>query len=308
MSISGIGGGATTTSQANKDQNIAALGSLAENYETFLTLLTAQLRNQDPLQPQDSSEFTKQLVSFSQVEQQIQTNRKLDSLNGTVKQGQASSALQFIGREVDLDNSRLPISAGGTTIGYVVDGDVSNITMKVFDNEGNLLTARALPAKQGQNRFTWDGEDQQGNPLAPGFYRVELGYSGAEGSSVMQNTRYAPYSGEPVKINFGIGDTFSDARLVVRDRTGAIVHSARVNSGIGNHSTTWDGMMLNGKPAPQGFYDFQVETAGGSANSLPPSVSVRSRVTGVDMSGGRTEIMVGNLPIPMDSVNSLYGS
>ena len=71
----------TINSALNQQQKTeSAKTGLAEDFAQFLTLLTVQLQNQDPLSPMDTTEFTNQLVAFTGVEQQINTNQKLDSL------------------------------------------------------------------------------------------------------------------------------------------------------------------------------------------------------------------------------------
>jgi len=80
MSINALGA-ANATSSGSGD---VALKSLASNFDTFLQLLTTQLQNQDPLSPMDSTEFTNQLVLFSQLEQQINQSKKLEQLVGVL--------------------------------------------------------------------------------------------------------------------------------------------------------------------------------------------------------------------------------
>jgi hypothetical protein len=84
---------ASTTSAAANAQK-----SLSGNFETFLTLLTTQLKNQDPLSPMDSNQFTQQLVQFSQVEQQINSNKNLESLIALTKSQSATSAVSYLGK------------------------------------------------------------------------------------------------------------------------------------------------------------------------------------------------------------------
>ena len=80
---------------ANQAQAGTDRARLSDNYDTFLVLLTAQLQNQDPLAPMDSTQFTQQLVQFSQVEQQIRTNEQLQSLVGQYQAASAGAALSI---------------------------------------------------------------------------------------------------------------------------------------------------------------------------------------------------------------------
>src|SRR6187551_2616925 len=78
-------------------------GTLANNFQTFLTLLTTQLQNQNPLDPLDTNQFTSQLVQFAQVEQQLKQNEQLTALINLEKTASATQALGFVGRTVSVD-------------------------------------------------------------------------------------------------------------------------------------------------------------------------------------------------------------
>src|SRR5271165_3611479 len=75
-----------------------AAASVAQNYTTFLKMLTTQLQNQDPLSPVDANQFTQELVQFSQVEQQLQTNSQLGTLVSLEQANQSTAALSFVGK------------------------------------------------------------------------------------------------------------------------------------------------------------------------------------------------------------------
>src|SRR6267142_4445505 len=77
---------------------VSAQKSLSTNFNTFLTLLTTQLKNQDPLAPMDSNQFTQQLVQFSQVEQQINANKNLESLISLTKNQASVNAVSYLGK------------------------------------------------------------------------------------------------------------------------------------------------------------------------------------------------------------------
>src|SRR5690349_24911197 len=95
---------ATSTPASTTATQPDAMKQLSGNFSTFLTLLTTQLQNQDPLSPMDSNQFTQQLVMFSQVEQQINTNDNLQSLIALNLSQTANSAVNYIGRSVVMTN------------------------------------------------------------------------------------------------------------------------------------------------------------------------------------------------------------
>src|ERR1051325_236388 len=92
----------SSSNSAAQGQAASAQKQLSSNFDTFLTLLTTQLQNQDPLQPMDSNQFTQQLVEFSQVEQQINSNQNLESLISLTKNQTSQSAVSYLGKTLTL--------------------------------------------------------------------------------------------------------------------------------------------------------------------------------------------------------------
>src|ERR1700704_2121048 len=89
-----------TTSTTGIDKN-----TIAGNFQTFLTLLTTQLKNQNPLEPLDTNQFTQQLVQFAQVQQQLKQNDQLATLVAIEKAAQSTSALAFVGSTLTADGA-----------------------------------------------------------------------------------------------------------------------------------------------------------------------------------------------------------
>lgn len=152
------------------------LASLADNFQSFLSLLTTQLQNQDPLSPMDSTQFTAQLVAFTGVEQQINTNAKLDSLIGIDKGSQLTSAANFIGDTVQAPSSQLSLDASGTAtqIGYNLPSAASAVTITITDSTGTTVSSGSGPTTQGANIVGWNGQDGNGNTLPAGAYTVSV--------------------------------------------------------------------------------------------------------------------------------------
>ena len=103
-----LGGGSTSDSKAS-------LSKLTEDLDNFLTLLTAQLQHQDPLEPLDTHEFTNQLVQFSSVEQSIQQNKNLESIIELNQNNMAISAVSYIGKEVSATGQKNMLANGKAT-------------------------------------------------------------------------------------------------------------------------------------------------------------------------------------------------
>src|SRR6201991_3075443 len=113
MAVAGVGSGAAADPNAN-----AGRTRLADSYQTFMSLLTAQLQNQDPLAPMDSTQFTQQLVQFSQVEQQIRTNEQLEGLVGQYQAASAGAALSYLGKDAIIEADETYLAGGEANWAY----------------------------------------------------------------------------------------------------------------------------------------------------------------------------------------------
>jgi len=172
-----------TTPAANSGSN-PALNQLTNNFSTFLTLLTTQLKNQDPTSPMDSNQFTQQLVQFSQVEQQINTNSNLSTL---ISQGQTqigAYATSYLGKGVSITNGNASLSGGKATWNYSLDAAATANKLTVTDANGKIVYTADGEKAAGLHQFTWDGKDNNGNQLADGTYKLTLAAQTADGTAV----------------------------------------------------------------------------------------------------------------------------
>lgn len=149
--------------------------TLAEDFTQFLTLLTTQLQNQDPLSPLDSNEFTNQLVQFSQVEQGINTNTKLDDLLSLQIGNAATSALGYVGLDVSYVSAEIAHEQGQpSTIRYSLEGAATVSKINIFDEAGQLVYSGDAERGVGAHEFDWNGRDLLNNELPTGTYVVRI--------------------------------------------------------------------------------------------------------------------------------------
>lgn len=149
--------------------------SLAKDFTQFLTLLTTQLQNQDPLSPMDSNEFTNQLVQFSQVEQGINTNTKLDSLLNLQIGNATTAALGYIGKDIQYVSAEVAYEQGSpSTIRYSLDGPASVSKINIFSEDGQLVYSVDAEKTVGAHEFEWNGKDLLNNDLPTGTYVVRV--------------------------------------------------------------------------------------------------------------------------------------
>jgi flagellar basal-body rod modification protein FlgD len=168
--------------------NSTAASQLAGNFDEFLQLLTTQLQNQDPTSPLDPNQFTQELVQFSSVEQQIQTNTSLTSLISLQQNAQTTSALNFIGHSVVLNGSVAQLSSGQATWNYAVTKP-STATINVSDSTGSVVYSTTQSVQPGQQTFTWNGQTNSGNLLTSGSYTIAIAATDTTGQTTAVSTQ-----------------------------------------------------------------------------------------------------------------------
>lgn len=166
----------TTTAQTTptKTAGDSAVTGFAQNFDSFLMLLTTQLKNQDPLSPLSATEFTTQLVQFAGVEQNIRQSKSLDELVAMQKSFQTTNAVGYIGKSVDVGGSNVLLQNGASKFSYTLAGAATETTITIKDSSGNIV--RTLPGNtlQGVHTLNWDGKDKNNNTLADGVYTFSV--------------------------------------------------------------------------------------------------------------------------------------
>ena len=173
---------ASTTGSTSSSQN--AMQQLSGNFDTFLTLLTTQLKDQDPTSPMDSAQFTQQLVEYSQVEQQIDTNQNLQTLISQGQSANGSYALNYLGHAVTVSGGQGALINGQANWSYTLGAQAANTTLTVSDSNGNVVYSTAGGTAAGTNTFSWNGQNQNGTQLPDGTYTLQVSATGANGSAV----------------------------------------------------------------------------------------------------------------------------
>ena len=162
-----------------------AAKKLTDNFDSFLSLLTTQLKNQDPLAPMDTETFTQQLVQFTSVEQSIKTNDSLEKLIGMVQGTRRSAALDYLGKTVQATSDKISLGAqGGVAINYELPAEARSVTVKILDQAGRQVAETKGPAALGTHQISWDGTRGDGIRAAPGTYRVAIAATGANGQPI----------------------------------------------------------------------------------------------------------------------------
>jgi flagellar basal-body rod modification protein FlgD len=212
-------------SSSSTSQTDNATKSLTDTYNNFLTLLTKQLQNQDPLNPMDTAQFTQQLVSFSAVEQQINSNKNLEKLIGLQSATNAFGAVSFLGNRVAVDSDQVSLQKGKASFQYEIDHSASRAVLKVMDSRGQTVLVQEANKGIGSYNVDWNGKDAFGNQLPDGQYQVAVSYEDDQGKA------YA------AKItSFGIVDSTE-------------IHDGEVKLFVGNVGFPIDKILKVTKPA-----------------------------------------------------------
>ncbi len=171
-------GGASTTS-AN------ALQTLGSNFNQFLSLLTTQLKNQDPTSPMDTNQFTQELVAFTGVQQSVATNTNLSQLIQLQQGSEVLQSTQVVGHTVTTSASQLALQNGAGELTFQTQG-AEPVQIAIANSAGQIVRDVNLTSQSGNNTWHWDGLDNAGNKLPDGAYgaAVETASGNAKPTSV----------------------------------------------------------------------------------------------------------------------------
>lgn len=173
----------TSTSTATTASG-ASTAKLAENFDTFLKLLTTQLQYQDPLSPMDTNQFTQQLVQFTSVEQSIQTNKNLESLISLFQSSNLSNATSYIGKEVVAASDYASLDDDGAAWTYTLGAAAAETKLTIYNDKGTKVFETTGDTEAGRHDFAWDGRDANGNALPDGVYQLAVTATTGSGGDI----------------------------------------------------------------------------------------------------------------------------
>jgi len=174
-------GSSSSTMSASDQANLN--NQIAGNFTTFLTLLTTQLQNQNPLDPLDTNQFTQQLVQFASVEQQMNMNTQLQTLVSLQQTAQNSQALGFVGKTVTVNGSTAPLTNGKAQWTFNPTTPAT-ATLTVTDSTGQTVYSKTGTVQPGTQAFNWNGLDNSGRQWADGNYTLTITAVGADSKPV----------------------------------------------------------------------------------------------------------------------------
>ncbi|MDB5612980.1 MAG: flagellar hook assembly protein FlgD [Devosia sp.] len=182
MAVSNVSG-------ANTSALATSRAGIADNFDTFLSILTTQLKNQNPLDPMDTNAFTQQLVQFTGVEQQLKTNEFLETLMLSGQNTAKSDAVSYIGKEVASSGKTGELSSTNAAFwAYSADANAANATITIKDAKGQVVYNQTGPLALGPGTFRWDGKGSDGSMKPNGVYTIDIQGKDTNGQDVKIST------------------------------------------------------------------------------------------------------------------------
>src|ERR1039458_4796692 len=166
-----LASGTATSSSANAVGGVGGVGGLTMN--DFLTLMTAQLKNQDPLNPTDSNQFLAQLSELSTVEGISQLNTSMTTLSNSMLSSQALTSAALVGQGILTAASSAAYTSGQSLSGAVqVPSGATSVVLTISNAGGAIVNQMAVSASAGLQSFSWNGTTSNGQPAPSGTYSV----------------------------------------------------------------------------------------------------------------------------------------
>lgn len=219
----------TTVSSLSSTSSTSSTSSSSTTLDSdaFLELLIAELQNQDPTNPTDSTEMINQIASFSTVEQLSALNDTATSIYDSLSAMSLNSAVSFIGQSVLAEGDDISKTDDSTTsVSYTLESDADTLTAHVYDSDGTIINSITIGATDsGTYTFTWDGTNYTGEEVSNGTYSVVFEAYDADGDSLEVSTMVAgTVSGVSVEDGTTVL-TLSDGRTVNLEDVYSVVSS-----------------------------------------------------------------------------------
>jgi flagellar basal-body rod modification protein FlgD len=292
---------------------------LSGDFTFFLKMLTTQLQNQDPTEPMDVSQMTQQIATYSGVEQQVKTNANLEALLNSNKQSQLSTAVSYIGREIETkgNTGSLVYAQNGGKVGaaeytYEIPQGVASSTVTITNEEGEVVYTGEGPTAAGKSTVTWNGVNSTTNKQVPaGNYTMKIvtkDSNGGEISTVSGRTSKLTFTdaqfGQAV-FSYMLPPGTQSSKIVILDSAGKAVFTGEGTTKSGRNVVVWDGVnSFTNKQMAAGKYTIQVTAKDASGDDITP---IDTRAVGVvdtveTDASGQTIFNVGDVQVKYDDV------
>jgi flagellar basal-body rod modification protein FlgD len=181
---------AVASGAGSKTNAVASQAQLASDINFFLKLLTTQLKNQDPSSPLDTNQFTQQIAQYSSVQQQVNTNSNLEKLLAANKQSGVSTAVGYIGKEIESKGNSGTVVGGQGAFSYILPKIANSAEITITNAIGQVVFRGNGDTKSGRNIVVWDGKNStNGNQEPDGTYKITVNALDPAGKPILAETR-----------------------------------------------------------------------------------------------------------------------
>lgn len=182
---------ASTTAASNTVSGVTNVASdrLTTTYDTFLKMLTTQLKVQNPLDPMDAEKFTEQLVQYSSVEQQIATNQKLEDMLATMVSTATLGLVNYIGKKIEAVSDITQLQKGEAVWSLDSAKAAKDAKVTIRNSVGAVVYEGEMDLTKGDNEFKWDGKLANGQEAPEGPYQISIAATDEDGAAVAITTR-----------------------------------------------------------------------------------------------------------------------
>jgi len=164
----------TSTTASTTGTTTGKTTGIGTDFNTFLGLLTTQLKNQDPTKAMDTQEMTNQLVQFASVEQQISMNGNLQKLINLQQASQLTAAAPLMGKVIEVESDQLSLQGGIGTLRLPAAGAATTARVTVLDAAGRTLKQADVALGTAPSTWTWDGRNTANRQQPDGAYRIAV--------------------------------------------------------------------------------------------------------------------------------------
>ncbi len=176
----------TTTAASSSSSSSSTQSTFNLDFASYLKILTAQLKNQDPTNATDPNQFTQQLVQLGNLQAASQTNTDLSKLISLQTSSSLATGVGYIGNYVESSTTSqdLALQGGKSEIGFTLANTASSVKVDIVDSSGNTVTELTGAGVKGTNYVSWNGTDSSGNQVADGSYNFQVSALDANGNNV----------------------------------------------------------------------------------------------------------------------------
>jgi len=282
---------AAAVAAANNGKTAASGTGIGSDFSFFLKMLTTQLSNQDPTAPMDVTQMTQQIAQYSGVEQQVKTNSTLEKLIASNKQSQLSTAVSYIGKEVETDGNvgTLKYAQNGGEVGtaqftYTLPKDVVSTTVTIENAKGEVVYSGTGTGKEGPNTINWDGVSSiTKKQVAAGDYTIKVVPKDASGNPLSTEVKadsklaYAEGQFGQAVFSYMLPTGAQGAKVTILNASGQAVFTGDGTLETGRNVVVWDGVnSFNGNYATAGKYTIQVT----AKDATGKDITVETRAVG----------------------------